>query len=83
MGSAVSASKSSDGDKQALDAIIMLANGSNANNSKKGKKPDVKLDLNLINPFQRRIIVALQSIKLNPRYEEINFTKILLKVRVD
>jgi len=47
----------------------------------KGKKvgPDIKLDMDNLNPVQRRIMVALQATKRKPEFKEVNFTKILLK----
>ena len=39
------------------------------------------MDFNIenLNPVQKRIVVALQATKQKPEYEEVNFTKILLK----
>ena len=45
----------------------------------KGLGADVALNLDKLNPIQRRIVVALQTMRRKPEYEQVNFTKILLK----
>mmetsp|Transcript_16439 Transcript_16439/g.33875 ORF Transcript_16439/g.33875 Transcript_16439/m.33875 type:complete len:300 (-) Transcript_16439:129-1028(-) len=47
----------------------------------KGKKvgPDIKLNIEELNPVQRRIVIALKAMKRKPEFKETNFTKVLLK----
>ena len=43
--------------------------------------PEVNFSMESLNPVQKRIVVALQHTKKKPELKEINFTRILLKVR--
>lgn len=46
----------------------------------KGKVgPDIELNMEDLNPVQKRIVVALQATKRKPEFQDVNFTKILLK----
>ena len=41
--------------------------------------PDIKLNIEELNPVQRRIVIALKAMKRKPEFKETNFTKVLLK----
>ena len=42
-------------------------------------RSDIKLNIEELNPVQRRIVIALKAMKRKPEFKETNFTKVLLK----
>jgi len=65
-------------EKKNVEEIIM-AQGYHDGVEKKSIGPDIRLNLEELNPVQRRIVVALQTTRRKKEFDEINFTKILLK----
>ncbi len=63
------------------DEVVNLSQGYHDGVSdNKGSIVDVALNVDKLNPVQRRIIIALKAMKSKPEFNEVNFTKVLLKV---
>ena len=69
---------SSPASKENITEIIM-SQGYHDGIKKSAAAPDIALKLETLTPVQRRIVVALQTTRRKKEFEEINFTKILLK----
>ena len=64
--------------KENIQEIIM-AQGYHDGIQKGEVGKDIELKLEALNPVQRRVVVALQTTRRKKEFEEVNFTKILLK----